>query len=206
MMNYYHKLNLLSDDDYKQLMVDKENIMDKGKGAITIHEDGSITIDTRLKENASPNVQPNDYIVSKESIFNLKHDIESFTPFIGDILTNAMTKIQLLLQEQNIFVKPTMARCYRNNIITPWHKHLIPRGVKPSKFWVAIYYMHPNWDPKFKGDLKVGLTEKETVFETPCFSNSLVLHNGYFGHGVEQLILGYEGDRDIFLTHWVNET
>jgi len=185
-------------------MTIKDLFVDKGTGAITIHEDGTVTKDTRLKENRTEARYPDDYVVSKESIFNKKLDIESFEPYISLPLVKVMFFIQnLLLNNSFTNAKPYMARCYRNNIITPWHKHTIPKGVKPSKFWVAIYYMHPNWDSSYGGDIKVGLTEKETVLDVPCTSNSLVMHNGYYGHGVEKLKLGYDGNRDIFLSHWV---
>jgi len=184
----------------------KDLFVNKGDGAITIHEDGSVTKDTRLKENRDVARNPDDYIVSKESIFNRKFDIESFEPYISSPLTKVMYNIKdLLINNSCVNPKPYMARCYRNNIITPWHKHTIHKGVKPSKFWVAIYYMHPNWDSSYGGGIKVGLTEKETVLDVDCTSNSLVMHNGYYGHGVEKLRLGYEGDRDIFLTHWVTD-
>lgn len=184
----------------------KELILNRGTGAITIHEDGTTSKDTRLKETHTSALHPSDYVISKEAIFNNKKDIESFEPYISKPLTDVMYSIKKILNDNEVSnPKPYMARCYRNNIVTPWHKHPAPKGVKPSKFWVAIYYMHPNWDTKYAGDLKVGLTENETAIEVPCYSNSLVLHNGYYGHGVEKLILGYEGDRDIFLTHWVNE-
>jgi hypothetical protein len=184
----------------------KDLIVNRGTGAITIHEDDTITIDERLKDTHTSALHPSDYVVSKEAIFNLKKDIESFEPYISTMLTKVMFSIKDLLLENGVNnPKPYMARCYRNNIVTPWHKHGVPKGVKPSKFWVAIYYMHPNWDSAFGGNIKVGLTEKETVLDLECTSNSVVMHNGYYGHGVEKLRLGYEGDRDIFLTHWVNE-
>jgi hypothetical protein len=65
--------------------------------------------------------------------------------------------------------------------------------------------MHPNWDPKYGGALSIGLTENEITHTIDCLSNSLVAHNGYYGHGVKELIKGYEGDRDIFLSHWVSD-
>lgn len=187
-------------------MTVKDLVVNRQGGAITINEDDSIDTDIRLKETHTSALHDSDYVVSKAAIFNKKKDIESFEPYISTPLTKVMFIIKDLLIENGVAnPKPYMGRCYRNNIVTPWHKHGVPKGVKPSKFWVAIYYMHPNWDTKYAGDLKVGLTEKETVMEVPCYSNSLVMHNGYYGHGVEKLILGYEGDRDIFLTHWVNE-
>ena len=187
-------------------MMAKENIVTKGDGAITIHEDGTITKDTRILPNLTVARKPSDYIVSKESIFNDKKDISSFQPYIGDQLIKVMEKLHTILLETGIEnPKPYMARCYRNNNVTPWHRHSMPKGYKPKQFWVAIYYMHPNWDVSFGGDLQIGLTEDHILHDVPCYSNSVAMHNGLYGHGVKKLKLGYKGDRDIFLTHWVDE-
>jgi hypothetical protein len=206
LVNYIHLQNILTDEEYKNLQSIKESVVRRDTGAITIQEDGTITTDRRLKSTHTPLLHANDYIVSQESIFNNKKDIDSFQPYLGSQLITVMEETKVWLTNNNVVnPKPYMARCYRNNIITPWHKHSVPKGVKPSKFWVSIYYMHPNWDIKYRGEIKVGLTEKEIVLEANCLSNSMIIHNGFYGHGVEKLILGYEGDRDIFLTHWESE-
>jgi hypothetical protein len=65
--------------------------------------------------------------------------------------------------------------------------------------------MHPDWDVKYGGGLRVGLVDDEDLLIADCLSNSVVMHNGYYGHGVLKIHQGFEGDRDILLIQWVSE-
>ena len=135
LVNYIHLQNILTDEEYKNLQSIKESVVRRDTGAITIQEDGTITTDRRLKSTHTPLLHANDYIVSQESIFNNKKDIDSFQPYLGSQLITVMEETKVWLTNNNVVnPKPYMARCYRNNIITPWHKHSVPKGVQPSKF------------------------------------------------------------------------
>ena len=189
-----HKLNLLSPEEFQQIVEYKENIVNKGKGAITINEHGEYSINTDASS------------VFIGSIFNYQYTIEGFEPYLGRPFVNIFNIIQDYLKENGIVnPRPYMARCYRNNQKTPWHRHQLLSGHSPKQHWIVLYYMHPNWDTTYGGALGIGLMENEHVYEAQCLSNSLVAHNGYYGHGVEKLTLGYEGDRDLFLTHWLTD-
>lgn len=202
----FHKLDLLSEQDFKALVQHKENIIGKGKGAITIEKDGSITINDNKKYGLEDSNNFFSYEVSKEAIINLNDDIEHFIPVLGEPFRKAFDAIEKSLLDFEVKnPKPYSARCYRNNKKMRWHRHTMRESLKRQNFWVAIYYLHPNWDINYGGDLQVGLSDQEVILNAPCLSNSLVVHNGYYGHGVESLTLGYSGDRDIFLTHWVSD-
>lgn len=200
----FQKLNLLSEIDFKQLILDKEKLISSGDGAITINSDGSVTKNTELKEINSGQNKPNDYLVSKDSIFNYQYTIEGFKPYIGESFIKVLKSIeQVFLSHDLLNPRPYMVRAYRHNKLIPWHRHVVPKNVKLSNFRLAIYYMHPNWDTSYGGQLHVGITEKETYKIFECLSNSVIYHDGYLGHEVKDLLLGYKGDRDIMLSHWI---
>jgi hypothetical protein len=79
------------------------------------------------------------------------------------------------------------------------------KSVSPQNLWLVIYYLHPNWNPKWHGELQVGIDPNIQYAEYQCLSNSMVAHVGYLGHSVNQLELGYDGHRDVFLSHWITE-
>lgn len=204
----FYKENLLSKTDFDNLVLHKETIINQGKGCTTIHEDGSVTIDTSLTTGDSNNREPKwyEYSVSKEAIFNYTYNIDMFLPYLGEPFINALyAKYQMLVENGVNNPKPYMARAYRNNQTTEWHMHTKPDHVKHSKFWVTIYYLHPNWDIQYDGAIEIGMLPTEPVGKFNCLSNSMVAHNGYYGHGVNNLKFGYEGDRDILIAHWISE-
>lgn len=202
----YHKRDLLSEEDFRELVQHKEKVIGKGEGAITIHTDGSITVDNNKKENFEDSNHFFSYLTSKESVVNLNYDIENFVPVLGEPFAKVLSAVKKFMLEQGIKnPKPYSVRAYRNNKVIRWHRHTMPTNVHRKNFYVGIYYLHPNWDTSFGGALKIGLSDQETLLLAPCYSNSLVLHNGYYGHGVDELKLGYEGNRDIFLNHWITD-
>lgn len=207
-MNIINATNVLDPVSWQEILVEKENIIGKGTGSITIHVDGTITKDTRLKSKVSegkPFLLPHEYLVSKESIFNNQYTIDGFEPFLGKVFTKTLYRIKDILEFHGLTnPKPYMCRSYRSNKKQVFHKHSLS-GHKPSKFYAVIYYMHPNWDTNYGGALHVGLSENELTHRFECLSNSLVAHNGYYGHTVFDLRLGYEGNRDIFLSHWATD-
>jgi hypothetical protein len=202
----YHKLNVLDELDFSELVRHKDNIINKGQGATTFKEDGSVSIDTELKDGALDD-KPYNYAVSKEAIFNFQFNIENFIKVYGQEFYPAFKNIENLLSEVGVVnPRPYSARAYRhNNPHIPWHKHTLSLSVKPSKFWITIFYLHPNWDMKYGGGLRVGLSDTENLFVFDCLSNSVVMHNGYYGHGVLKVHPGFEGNRDILLIHWISD-
>ena len=200
----YHKLNLLSEEDFTALINHKDNIINKGKGATIFDEDGSMSLYTETKSNLNNIVRESDYATSKESIVNFQFNIENFIKVYGQPFYPAFKRIQeSLIDIGAINPQPYGARTYRhNNVYIPWHKHENRFSLPLSKFWITIMYLHPNWDPKYGGALKVGAIDTEDLLIADCLSNSVVMHNGYYGHGVSKINHGYEGDRDILLIHW----
>lgn len=204
----YHKLNVLSTEDFNALVAYKDNIINQGKGFTTIEEDGSISIDTTLKTGVITDTPlVHDYEVSKELILNKKLDIDGFIQVLGQPFYPAFANIQKLLTNAGIKnPRPFNARAYRhNNPYIPWHRHTVLKNYKPSGYWITIYYLHPNWDVAYGGALRVGLDEITDILVANCISNSVVIHNGYYGHGVQKVLPGFEGDRDILLIHWLSD-
>lgn len=196
----------MPDEQFKAIVLHKENIVNKGDGATIINEDGSITKDAARKQGHESTNKFSSYQTSKEAILNYRYDIDGFIPFIGEPFRPALESIKKSLEEFGVInPKPYSLRVYRNNKTTIWHRHTIPANTHRSKFWITIFYLHPNWNEMNGGSLQIGITDQEIILDAPCLSNSVAAHNGYYGHGVKTLKLGYEGDRDIMLTHWVSE-
>jgi hypothetical protein len=203
---FFQKCNLITVEEFDTLVCHKDSVVAKRTGATTIHEDGSITVDTSLKHETAGKTTFKDYRVSKDAIFNFKFDIEHFRPLLGDPFIPVLTATQNALIEFGVKnPRPYTCRAYRNNKTTKWHRHYMLPNTPRDKFWVTIYYMHPNWDIKYGGDIRIGVTEELDLLKVPCYSNSMVAHDGYFGHGVDEITLGYEGNRDIFATHWISD-
>lgn len=165
---------------------------DKG-GEITIESNGYTTI---------RHIGDNGMHVEQNSITNYKMDIEGFRILYPEIF------ITLLYSIQNAFItkgfknpKVYTSRTYARNKIIDWHKHF-HYGDKNIDYCV-IYYMHPNWDIKNGGRLNVSKTPAVPYKSFDCFSNSFIAHNGHYGHSVDILKNNYDGDRDIFLSHWI---
>jgi len=202
----FNKQNLLNVKDFEELTNYKNNVVQQGTGAITIHGDGSKTVDTSVALERDGSTVWSDYNVSKEAIFNYTYNIDNYLPHIGIPFVKTIYAIQDALKSFGVNnPKCYMSRAYRNNQITVWHKHSKPDNCKPSNFWVTIMYLHPNWDTSFGGDIEIGIIEQEPIYKFPCYSNSIVAHNGYYGHAVNYLKSGYVGDRDILLNHWISE-
>jgi Rps23 Pro-64 3,4-dihydroxylase Tpa1-like proline 4-hydroxylase len=206
-MQIINVCDVLDADSFQNILVAKKNIIGKGDGALTLNKDGSITRDSRSKIKMADGytLKGNQYLISKDAFFNYQYTIEGFEQFLGKEFTQLLQNFKDILESNGVKnPRPYMCRAYRHNMKIKYHKHGLA-GIKLSKFWLVIYYMHPNWDPKYGGALSIGLTENEITHTIDCLSNSLVAHNGYYGHGVKELIKGYEGDRDIFLSHWVSD-
>jgi hypothetical protein len=193
MNGIFHNTSLLNQNDFQNLLGYKDDLVNKRDKSIVINQDGTV------QENT-------DHKVFMGSIVNYKFDIDTYEKYIGNTFTNLMYHIKQWLESNNLAdPKPYMVRCYRNNQVTYWHKHGMLPGILPKNHWVVIYYMHPNWDISYGGQLNVSLVENEPMYKFETTSNSIICHNGYYGHGVDNLKLGYEGDRDLFLSHWVTK-
>lgn len=194
MNDIFYKTDLLSRLDFENLIAYKDNVVNKRERSVVIDSHGSVI------ENA------NDGKVFMGSIVNYQYSIEGYEPYIGKPFVSLMHNIKNWLMSNGLEEpKPYMVRCYRNNQITPWHRHAVLSGLKPKDHWVVIYYMHPNWDVNYGGKLNVSIIESEPLYSFETTSNTIVCHNGYYGHGVNTLKLGYDGDRDLFLSHWVTK-
>lgn len=202
----YHKLNLLDGVDFYNVIQHKDSIINAGKGATTFELDGSTTINTELKSN-SRNAEGDHFSTSKDAIVNLQCNIDNFIKIYGEPFYPIFKNIQDALIDVGVDnPRPYTARAYRhNNPYIPWHKHSNVFKIKPADLWITIFYMHPDWDVKYGGGLRVGLVDDEDLLIADCLSNSVVMHNGYYGHGVLKIHQGFEGDRDILLIQWVSE-
>ena len=98
----------------------------------------------------------------------------------------------------------------------PFHKHWMLEGLNPydkeatnSKtlpyeyFWVAIYYPHNLYEKEYAGNLIVKMEENLPGYTFDSVPNSLVLHNGLYGHEVIIEKLHPTITRDACFTQWV---
>lgn len=96
-------------------------------------------------------------------------------------------------------------------IINAYEEYIPPKDSKSpyavpfEYFWVAIYYPHNLNDEEYYGKLIVRLKENVDGLEFKAIPNSLVLHNGHYGHEVEIKKLHPNIIRDSCFTHWVCE-
>lgn len=195
-MEVFQALNVLSDEEYSQLMAIKQQVFRQRTGEITIESDGKTT--TRYQGKNGLHLEQN-------SINNYRMDIEGFRVIYPDIFIKLLYAIQNKLKENGLTnPKPYISRTYARNDIKEWHKHVI-YGDNKNLDYCVIYYMHPNWDTKNGGRLNVSKTPSVPYKSFDCLSNSLVAHNGRYGHSVDFLNKNYEGSRDIFLSHWIVE-
>lgn len=199
----YHKLNVLTDIDFSELIKHKDTIINKGTGATTFNEDGSVSINTTLKSHGPHNTD----VVHKEAVFNLQFNIENFIKLYGQPFYPAFKNIQDSLIEVGVNnPRPYSARVVRHNTpALPWHKHANLFANKLSNFWITVYYLHPNWDVKYGGGLRIGLCDTEDLLVVDCLSNSVVMHTGYYGHGILKINQGFEGNRDVLLINWLSD-
>lgn len=212
----YHKLNILSEEEFSAVVAHKDNIINKGAGATTFEKDGSIRINLDLQSQdlkwevaalASRYKRANDFAISKEAVVNFQCNIDNFIKVYGEPFYPAFENIRKALIEIGVEnPRPYTSRAYRHDDpYLPWHKHANTFKMHPNDYWITIMYLHPNWDIKHGGALRVGITEDEDLLVAECFSNSVVIHNGYYGHGVLKIYPGFEDHRDILLIQWVSE-
>lgn len=193
MVNIFYNANLLPNVEFNDLISYKDNVVNKRDKSVIIQENGEVDVTDDRKTFMG-------------SILNYQFTIEGFEPYIGSPFISLMHKIKDWLESNSILdPKPYMVRCYRNNQNTLWHRHGVLSNTSPKNHWVVIYYMHPNWDMKYGGKLNVSLVESEPMYSFDTTSNSIICHNGYYGHSVNDIKLGYEGNRDLFLSHWVTK-
>ncbi len=203
----FQKTNLLEQSEFDQLQTYKKSLIKDKKPAVVLNSDGTTTILDKLEPVNSGTGLNTDYEVSPGTFFNYRYNIEDYIPYIGEGYSNIMYKTQGVFKEKGLVnPRPYMVRAYTHNKPSvEWHKHIRPKNIAPSKFWISIFYMHPEWDVSYGGIMDIGLTDKEPIETYDTLSNSLIAHNGYYGHGVKKITMGYEGDRDIFLAHWVTD-
>lgn len=218
-MQYAHfqKLNVLPPEDFQKIIKDKEKLLSESSVTRKLLPNGLIETYNPATQKKNGKLFTNVY---QGAISNFNFDVESFGRILPPIFMTLLKTIQQTLIDNDLSnPQPYMARCYRNNSPVKWHGHFngvndeehaewisyYGKTVPRKKLWLVIYYMHPNWNTEWRGELNVGLVPEETLIQYQCYSNSLVAHTGNFGHGVTTIINKYKGDRDIFLTHWITD-
>lgn len=197
----YQKFNLLSDQDFAKLQGYNEFMTNFGHGTVMTHEDESTTCEVNVEHGKLQH--PLFFVDYKSKL----HDIKYFLPFLGEHFKLLLESIRQAMIEQGA-INPQLhtTRFCRNNLTTPWHRHIPMKSHPLSKNWVSIYYMHPNWDSaNWGGDISVGVINEETLWRGPSTSNSVIWHDAYYGHGIETVHLGYPGNRDMIVNHWVSD-
>lgn len=153
---------------------------------------------------------------------NLSYSSENFGVF-----TKVFSKIQETLMNKG-FVDPVLSTfAYTNHPKRTdfvFHKHYLHRSIDPyqnyiprpdligksrfaipfTHFWIAIFYPHDLYEEDYYGNLCVKDDKDSTVeYNFPGAPNSVVLHNGLFGHEVALKKLDPNKIRDAIFTHWL---
>lgn len=197
----YQKFNLLSEKDFAALQDYNKFMTNFGHGTVRIHQDESVTSEINLEHGKIEH--PMFFVDYKNDLL----DIEHYIPFLGEHFRLLLESIRQAMIEQGA-VNPQLhtSRFCRNNLTTSWHRHQPLKGYSYLKNWCSIYYMHPNWDSEnWGGDVNVGIIETENVWRGPSASNSVIWHDAYYGHGISKVHLGYPGNRDMLVNHWVSD-
>ena len=136
--------------------------------------------------------------------FSEAYEIDDFIPYWHPqfiyLVRQQQSKLQELLKRE---CKCWHLRLYIHNDGVEWHRHYPPKDVKLEDCYLCVYYLHPNWDTKYGGALKVGTDENNITHKFDCLSNSLVGHTSEYGHMVNDVVKGFKGDRMVFLTFWI---
>jgi hypothetical protein len=73
-----------------------------------------------------------------------------------------------------------------------------------THFWVAIFYPHDVYEKEGHGDLYVKRDKEDTnPYVFPSVPNSIVLHDGNFGHELKFTKVVPNKIRDAIFTHWL---
>jgi|APCry1669189440_1035222.scaffolds.fasta_scaffold00321_5 hypothetical protein len=132
---------------------------------------------------------------------------------IGSAFVTLLKTINKIISEiENTDIELVQVGAQKNNQRHgfPWHKHRLPTiKYKNNELYVGIFYTHNNWDQeytnKFDGSLRVSIDEQHSGFKLPCISNSLVIHDSYFGHCLDNLLPGCPIERECFFSNWAKK-
>ena len=152
---------------------------------------------------------------------NFKHSPEK----IG-VFSKLCNKIQNILVEKgfedplvsrlgylNHYERPYMS--YHRHVPVMWENYGLETEIKDrlgksrfaiplQYFWIAIYYPHELYDKHYQGYVNVKLSKYDKKsYKFPSAPNSLVLHNGLYGHEVFLDKVGKDKMRDSCFTEWL---
>lgn len=151
----------------------------------------------------------------------------SYPPDKFGIFSKLFSKIEEVLKDKG-FVDPVLStvgyNSHPNRTSFYFHKHTphrlidqyqnyipLPESVGKSRytipfthFWIAVFYPHDLYDKDYCGNLCVK-PDKDSVLEYnfPGIPNSVVFHNGLFGHEIAIKKIDPNKVRDAMFTHWL---
>lgn len=186
----FQVLNLLSNEDFEKVLVEKNNYLNtKERGGFK----------RKFKNNSSLNEMG---IFAKvcDKIRNILIESRLSEPKIISInFLNHINRNTMSFHKHSPLPK----------IIDPYKEYNPPKNSKSpyavpfEYFWIAIYYPHNLYDPEYAGELTVKLNENDIGEKFNAIPNSLVLHNGLYGHSVTIPKLHPTIIRDSCFTHWL---
>ena len=186
--------DVLSQDDFTKVLTEKFNFIPKGQGLKNIK-------------------------------LQLKHSEQK----IG-VFSKLCTKIEGILTEKGFEDPKVLSIDFINQSQRkhmPFHRHWLWEGIDPYKehknyqpkpesigksrlaipyeyFWIAIYYPHDLYDFDYHGTLTVKKEPEDTdVYQFKAVPNSIVMHNGLYGHEVNINKADPSKLRDSCFTEWV---
>lgn len=173
--------NILSKEDFEKVLIEKDNYLPKTIGG------------------------------SYSKLLNFKYDQKQIGIFakVCDVIRN--TLISKGFENPKVTTFDFLNHVGRK--FMPFHKHWIMEGVNPYEkndsvipyeyFWVAIFYPHNLYEKEYAGKITVRLDENTEGHTFESVPNSIVLHNGLYGHEVEIEELHPTIIRDACFTQWI---
>lgn len=154
-------------------------------------------------------------------------DTNSLSNIKTGILKNLYTRVEETLISKG-FSNPEICKFgYTNStgrLVFDFHKHVMHPTIDSYKpydppahligknkyavpfthFWIAIFYPHDIYDPEGHGDLIVKRDKEDNnPFIFPSTPNSVVFHNGLYGHELRLKTIVPNKIRDALFTHWL---
>lgn len=162
---------------------------------------------------------PNPHVTSANKLLNFRYSEKE----IG-IFAKVCDKIVETLIAKG-FEKPKVTSIdyinHNNRTAMPWHRHWllhsinpydkldkkdeskIPKTIPYEYFWIVIYYPHKLFDKDYCGKLHVNLNVDDPGYVFDSVPNSLIFHNGLYGHKVTIDKIHPDLVRNACFTHWV---
>lgn len=193
----FQVFDVLSQEDFERVLIEKNNYLSKKQPGLEPGTRGGLNFKFPEKEIGVFALlcdKISDILISKgfkdpdvEELFFLNQKLRKFMPFH----MHRMSK----------------HRYYKGSSLFNENKHIDydsknKYDIPYEYFWIAIYYPHDIYEKDYHGKLTVRKNESSEGFEFQAVPNSLVMHNGLYGHEMERLKIDPNKIRVSCFSHW----